>query len=57
MIDPVGLGSSVSNAYAVTYSGAIEGTERVPDNEAIEKQARAKAPLEAYQGNSIDVEA
>jgi len=57
MIDPIGFGPSVSNAYAVSPSGDSERAESVPDNEAIEMQAKAKAPLQAYQGANIDEEA
>jgi len=57
MIDPVGLAPSVSSAYAIGPSGDNERAERVPDNEASEMQAKAKAPLTAFQGTKIDVEA
>ncbi len=57
MIDPISSAAPVSGAYAVGPSGDNERTERFPDNEAVEMQARTKAPLEAFQGNTIDVEA
>jgi hypothetical protein len=57
MIDPIGFGPSVTNAYAVGPSGDNERAEHVPDNEAIELQAKAKAPLSAFQGTNIDMEA
>ena len=57
MIDPISSADPVSGAYAVGPSGDNERTERFQDNEAVEMQARTRAPLEAFQGNTIDVEA
>jgi len=57
MIDPISSAAPVSGAYAIGPSGDNERTERFPDNEAVEIQARTKAPLAPFQGNTINVEA
>ena len=57
MLDPIGSAASLSAAYPVGSSGDNERAELRPDNEAVEARAKPKAPLDAYQGNRIDVEA
>lgn len=57
MLDPIGSFPSVISAYETSPSGDNERTERVPDNETAELKARAKAPLPAWQGTTIDTEA
>jgi hypothetical protein len=57
MIDPVSSSAPSIGFNAVGFSGDNERIERVPDNEAVELQAKTKAPLPEYQGNVIDVQA
>jgi hypothetical protein len=58
MVDPFGSTVSSSSAWAVQPSRENERAEAVPDNEAVEAEARtAKAPLQSYQGTNIDVQA
>lgn len=52
--------SSIGGGYSPlqsVYAGDNEAAERVPDNEAAEASPQAKAPLPAYAGTKIDVEA
>jgi len=57
MLDPIGFFPSVMSAYETAPSGDNERVERAPDNETAEMQARAKAPLPAWQGTTLDTEA
>ncbi len=57
MIVPDSTSAPLLGLGAVGFSGDNERAERVPDNEAAEIQKKTKAPLPAYQGNVVDVEA
>lgn len=57
MVDPFNASAAVPVAQSVGLSGDNERAELVPDNEAAEITARAKAPLEAYKGTTVDAEA
>lgn len=54
MLDPIGFFPSVMSAYETAPSGDNERVERTPDNETAEVKAQAKAPLQAWQGTTID---
>lgn len=56
--------SSIGGGYSPlqsAYAGDNEAAERVPDNEAAEASTlsapKAKAPIPAYAGTKIDLEA
>ena len=57
MLVPDSTSAPMLGLGAVGVSGDNERAERVPDNEAAEIQQKTKAPLPAYQGNVVDVEA
>ena len=57
MVDPFNATAPVSVAQTFSPSMDNERAELVPDNEAAEITARAKAPLEAYKGTTVDAEA
>lgn len=57
MVDPFNASAPMSVAQTLGPSGDNERAELVPDNEAAEIMVRAKAPLEAYKGTTVDAEA
>ena len=57
MIDPIGSAPSVISVYGSGRTIDTISAQRVQDGEATEHTAGEKAPLPAFQGTSIDVEA
>lgn len=57
MIDPIGSAPSVISVYGSGRQLDSISAQRVQDGEATERMAEEKAPLPAFQGTSIDVEA
>jgi hypothetical protein len=57
MIDPIGSAPSVISVYGSGRQIDMISAQRVQDGEATESKAAEKAPLPAFEGTMIDVEA
>lgn len=57
MIDPIGSAPSVISVYGSGRQLDGISAQRVQDGEATESKAAEKAPLPAFEGTMIDVEA